>query len=207
MKIICIGRNYGAHAKELQNAVPDEPIVFMKPPTALLINNKPLYYPSFTNDLHYEVEVIIKIGKNGRHIEPQFASDYIEELGLGIDFTARDIQAKQKAKGLPWEIAKAFDHSAVLGNFKPLSAFPNSSAFEFQLLKNDELVQQGNTGDCIFSFETLIVYVSKYFKLQMGDLIYTGTPAGVGPVVIGDKLEGKMLTNEGWESFFTCNIK
>ena len=115
MKIICIGRNYGAHAKELQNAVPDEPIVFMKPPTALLINNKPLYYPSFTNDLHYEVEVIIKIGKNGRHIEPQFASDYIEEIGLGIDFTARDIQAKQKAKGLPWEIAKAFDHSAVLG--------------------------------------------------------------------------------------------
>ena len=207
MKIICIGRNYGAHAKELQNAVPDEPIVFMKPPTALLINNKPLYYPSFTNDLHYEVEVIIKIGKNGRHIEPQFAADYIEEIGLGIDFTARDIQAKQKAKGLPWEIAKAFDHSAVLGNFKPVSAFPNSFAFEFQLLKNDELVQQGNTEDCIFSFETLIVYVSKYFKLQMGDLIYTGTPAGVGPVVIGDKLEGKMLTNEGWESFFTCNIK
>lgn len=150
MKIICIGRNYGAHAKELQNAVPDEPIVFMKPPTALLINNKPLYYPSFTNDLHYEVEVIIKIGKNGRHIEPQFAADYIEEIGLGIDFTARDIQAKQKAKGLPWEIAKAFDHSAVLGNFKPLSAFPDSSAFEFQLLKNDELVQIGNTADCIF---------------------------------------------------------
>jgi 2-keto-4-pentenoate hydratase/2-oxohepta-3-ene-1,7-dioic acid hydratase in catechol pathway len=179
----------------------------MKPPTALLINNKPLYYPSFTNDLHYEVEVIIKIGKNGRHIEPQFAADYIEEIGLGIDFTARDIQAKQKAKGLPWEIAKAFDHSAVLGNFKPLSAFPDASAFEFQLLKNDELVQQGNTADCIFSFETLIVYVSKYFKLQMGDFIYTGTPAGVGPVVIGDKLEGKMLTNEGWESFFTCNIK
>ena len=207
MKIICIGRNYGAHAKELQNAVPDEPIVFMKPPTALLINNKPLYYPSFTDDLHYEVEVIIKIGKNVRHIEPQFDSDYIEEIGLGIDFTARDIQAKQKAKGLPWEIAKAFDHSAVLGNFKPVSAFPNSFAFEFQLLKNDELVQQGNTEDCIFSFETLIVYVSKYFKLQMGDLIYTGTPAGVGPVVIGDKLEGKMLTNEGWESFFTCNIK
>jgi acylpyruvate hydrolase len=207
MKIICIGRNYGAHAKELQNAVPDEPIVFMKPPTALLINNKPLYYPAFTNDLHYEVEVIIKIGKNGRQIEPQFAADYIEEIGLGIDFTARDIQAKQKAKGLPWEIAKAFDHSAVLGNFKPLSAFPDASAFAFQLLKNDELVQQGNTADCIFSFETLIVYVSKYFKLQMGDFIYTGTPAGVGPVVIGDKLEGKMLTNEGWESFFTCNIK
>jgi len=179
----------------------------MDPPTALLVNNKPLYYPSFTSDLHYEVEVIIKIAKNGKQIEPQFAKEYIGEIGLGIDFTSRDIQAKQKAKGLPWEIAKAFDHSAVLGDFKPLSAFPDSSAFEFQLMKNNELVQQGNTADCIFSFETLIVYVSKYFKLQMGDLIYTGTPAGVGPVVIGDKLEGKMLTNEGWESFFTCNIK
>jgi 2-keto-4-pentenoate hydratase/2-oxohepta-3-ene-1,7-dioic acid hydratase in catechol pathway len=207
MKIICIGRNYGAHAKELQNAVPEEPIVFMKPPTALLVNNKPLYYPSFTDDLHYEVEVIIKIGKNGKQIEPQFAKEYIAEIGLGIDFTARDIQAKQKAKGLPWEIAKAFDHSAVLGDFKTLDAFPDPQCFEFKLFKNDEVVQIGNTADCIFSFETLIVYVSKYFKLQMGDFIFTGTPAGVGPVVIGDQLEGKMLTKEGWESFFHCHIK
>jgi 2-keto-4-pentenoate hydratase/2-oxohepta-3-ene-1,7-dioic acid hydratase in catechol pathway len=207
MKIICIGRNYGAHAKELQNAVPEEPIVFMKPPTALLVNNKPLYYPSFTNDLHYEVEVIIKIGKNGKQIEPQFASEYIGEIGLGIDFTARDIQAKQKAKGLPWEIAKGFDHSAVLGDFKSLDAFPDPQSFEFQLFKNNELVQHGNTADCIFSFESLIVYVSTFFKLQMGDYIFTGTPSGVGPVAIGDKLEGKMHTRVGWESFFTCNIK
>jgi 2-keto-4-pentenoate hydratase/2-oxohepta-3-ene-1,7-dioic acid hydratase in catechol pathway len=207
MKIICIGRNYGAHAKELQNAVPEEPIVFMKPPTALLVNNKPLYYPSFTSDLHYEVEVIIKIAKNGKQIEPQFAKDYIGEIGLGIDFTARDIQAKQKAKGLPWEIAKAFDHSAVLGDFKPLDAYPDAQCFEFKLFKNDEVVQIGNTADCIFSFESLIVYVSKFFKLQMGDFIYTGTPAGVGPVTIGDKLEGKMLTKEGWESFFHCQIR
>jgi 2-keto-4-pentenoate hydratase/2-oxohepta-3-ene-1,7-dioic acid hydratase in catechol pathway len=179
----------------------------MKPPTALLVNNKPLYYPSFTNDLHYEVEVIIKIGKNGKQIESQFASEYIGEIGLGIDFTARDIQAKQKAKGLPWEIAKGFDHSAVLGDFKSIDAFPNAQSLEFKLFKNNELVQHGNTADCIFSFESLIVYVSTFFKLQMGDYIFTGTPAGVGPVAIGDKLEGKMLTNEGWESFFTCNIK
>ena len=189
MKIICVGRNYAEHARELQNAIPDAPILFMKPATALLINDKPFYYPDFSKDIHYELEVVLKINANGRHIDPAFAHKYYHEIGLGIDFTARDLQQRCKEKGHPWEIAKAFDHSAVLGNFISL---PENyrEGIQFSLLKNGEEVQNGNTKDMLFPFDDLIVYISRFFKLQMGDLIYTGTPAGVGPVAIGDVLEG-----------------
>ena len=198
MKIICIGRNYADHAKELNNPVPKKPVVFMKPPSALLVNNKPLYYPEFTQDLHHEIEVVLKIAKNGRHVQPEFARDYYEEIALGIDFTARDLQQKCKEKGHPWEIAKGFDGSAVLSPFVSIDKV-NRSAIEFELRKNDQLVQHGNTKDLLFSFEDIICYVSKFFKLQMGDLIYTGTPAGVGPVQIGDRLDGfiYLLTKVG----------
>ena len=206
MKIICIGRNYAEHAKELNNAVPEDPIVFLKPPSALLINNKPLYYPEFTRDIHYELEVVLKIGKNGRYVQPEFASEYFQQISLGIDFTARDLQAKCKKNGHPWEIAKGFDGSAALGPFISLDKVEGES-IGFKLQKNGETVQDGNTRDMIFSFEDIIVYVSKFFKLQMGDLIFTGTPAGVGPVVIGDKLEGSLLTKSGWQTLLECDIK
>lgn len=206
MKIICIGRNYAEHAKELNNPVPSRPVVFMKPPSALLINNRPFYYPNFTKDLHYELEVVLKVGKNGRHVQKEFAADYFQEIGLGIDFTARDLQSQLKQKGHPWEIAKAFDHSAVISPFVPIERV-NRSAIEFQLKKNGEIAQHGNTKDLIFSFEDIIVYVSQFFKLQMGDLIYTGTPAGVGPVAIGDKLEGLLFTKTGIEPLLSCEVK
>lgn len=202
MKLICIGRNYRDHATELNNPVPTKPLVFMKPPSALLVNNKPFYYPAFTQDIHYEVEVILKITKNGRHVQPEFASGYYQEVGLGIDFTARDIQNELKSKGHPWELAKAFDHSAVVSTFMPIAEF-DPLALSFNLTKNGEMVQQGNTADLIFSFDYLITYLSQFFKLQMGDLIFTGTPAGVGPVQIGDKLVGYL---EGKE-MFACEIK
>lgn len=189
MKIICIGRNYINHAKELNNPVPSKPLVFMKPSSALLVNNKPLYYPDFTKDLHYEVEVVLKITRNGRHIQPAFAHKYYDEIAIGIDFTARDIQSQLKAKGHPWEIAKGFDGSAAISEFIPLSTLKNSKEIEFSLFKNEERVQLGNTKDLIFSFDYIITYVSQYFKLQVGDYIYTGTPEGVGPVKIGDRLE------------------
>ncbi|MEY4135384.1 MAG: fumarylacetoacetate hydrolase family protein [Saprospiraceae bacterium] len=207
MKIICIGRNYSEHARELNNAVPEEPVVFMKPPSALLVNDKPLYYPEFTSDLHYEGEVVLQIGKNGRHIQPEFASGYIGGIGFGIDFTARDLQQKCKSKGLPWEIAKAFDGSAPLSAILPTEQFPDLAAINFELYKNGARVQQGNTRDMIFSFEDILVYVSRFFKLQMGDLIFTGTPAGVGPVGIGDKLEGFLHTREGRLKMLECAIK
>ena len=206
MKIICIGRNYVDHAKELNNPVPSRPVVFMKPPSALLIGNRPFYYPEFTKDLHYELEVVLKIGKNGRHVQQEFAADYFKEIALGIDFTARDLQSELKKKGHPWEIAKGFDHSAVISEFISIDRV-NRSAIEFQLKKNDEVVQKGNTKDMIFSFEDIIVYVSQYFKLQMGDLIYTGTPAGVGPIQIGDKLEGELFTKTSVEPLLRCEIK
>lgn len=206
MKIICIGRNYAEHAKELNNPVPGKPVVFMKPPSALLIDNKPFYYPDFTKNLHHELEIVLKIGKNGRHVQAEFAADYFTEIALGIDFTARDLQDELKKKGQPWEIAKAFDHSAVLSSFVPIEKV-NRSAIEFELKKNGEVVQHGNTKDLIFTFEDIIVYVSQFFKLQMGDLIYTGTPAGVGPVQIGDKLEGFLHTKTGIEHLLTCDIK
>ena len=206
MKIICIGRNYVDHALELNNPVPKKPLVFMKPPSALLINNKPFYYPDFTKDLHYELEVVLKIGKNGRHVQPAFAAEYYSEIALGIDFTARDIQDQCKEKGHPWEIAKGFDGSAVLSDFIPIEQV-NRSAIEFHLTKNGETVQQGNTKDLIFSFEDIIVYVSQFFKLQMGDLIYTGTPAGVGPTQIGDELKGYLHTKNKIVEMFRCDVK
>lgn len=208
MKIICIGRNYAEHAKELNNPVPTKPVVFMKPPTALLVNEKPFYYPDFTRDLHYECEVVLKICKNGKAVQPEFASGYYEEVALGIDFTARDVQDELKKKGHPWEIAKGFDHSAVLGRFLPLGAVSRGGNIEFQLHKNGETVQHGLTRDMIFTFEQIIVYVSQYFKLLQGDLIFTGTPAGVGPVAVGDLLEGSFLTNDGlWEQVLACEVK
>ncbi len=206
MKIICIGRNYVDHAKELNNPVPSQPLVFMKPSSALLVNDKPLYYPEFTEDLHYEVEVVLKIGKNGRHVQPEFASKYYTQVALGIDFTARDVQARCKAKGHPWEIAKGFDNSAVLSPFVDISEV-NREAIEFRLDKNGETVQRGNTKDMIFSFQDIIVYVSKFFKLHQGDMIYTGTPAGVGPVKIGDKLEGFMSLKTEEKPMFSCEIR
>lgn len=206
MKIICIGRNYAEHAKELNNPLPTKPVVFLKPATALLVNNKPVYYPEFTGELHYELEIVLKIAKNGRHVQPEFASDYYKEIALGIDFTARDLQQECKEKGLPWEVAKAFDGSAVLSPFVPVSSV-NRQAIEFELRKNGKAVQHGNTQNLIFSFEEIIVYVSRFFKLQMGDLIYTGTPAGVGPVQVGDKLDGYLYTHQEVMHLLRCEVK
>jgi 2-keto-4-pentenoate hydratase/2-oxohepta-3-ene-1,7-dioic acid hydratase in catechol pathway len=203
MKIICIGRNYVDHAKELNNPLPSKPIIFMKPPTALLLDNKPFYYPDFTKNLHHEAEIVLKICKNGRHVEPEFASTYYREIGIGIDFTARDLQDQLKSKGHPWEIAKAFDFSAPLSKFIPLDSLNDPADIHFTLTKNDTLVQNGNTKDLIFSFDELICHISKFFRLQIGDYIYTGTPAGVGPVEIGDTL---VCAIEGKE-MLTCEIK
>jgi 2-keto-4-pentenoate hydratase/2-oxohepta-3-ene-1,7-dioic acid hydratase in catechol pathway len=190
MKIICIGRNYAEHAAELNNAVPDAPVVFIKPSTAMLKDGADFYYPSFTQDLHYECEVVLRICKNGKHIQEQFAHQYFDAFTLGIDFTARDLQDAQKKKGLPWEIAKAFDNSAVIGEWQPMDEPQKQNGITFQLLKNNTIVQSGNTQSMLFSFANMIAYVSKFFSLQQGDLIFTGTPPGVGPVAIGDVLQG-----------------
>lgn len=191
MKIICIGRNYVAHAKELNNEVPDEPVFFMKPDSALLRNNDPFYLPGWTNDVHHEIELVLKIKRLGKNIEKRFAHRYYDEIGLGIDFTARDIQQKLKEKGLPWEKAKAFDQSAVLGStFIDKNEFPDLKNISFRLLKNGNLVQDGNSSLMIFDFDEIISQISRYITLKIGDLIYTGTPAGVGAVGIGDRLEG-----------------
>lgn len=209
MKIFCIGRNYADHAKELNNPVPKKPLVFMKPMSALLINDKPLYYPAFTKDLHYEAEIVLKITKNGKHVEEKFAHKYYDEIALGIDFTARDVQKQCKEKGHPWEIAKGFDGSGVLSKFIPIDRV-DKNAIKFHLEKNGEVVQQGNTKDLIFNFDYLISYLSTIFKVQTGDIIYTGTPAGVGPVQIGDKLEGFIETNlpeQKAVKMFKCDIK
>ena len=207
MKIICIGRNYAEHARELNNPVPGNPVVFMKPTTALLVNDKPFYYPEFSKDVHHEIEVVLKICKNGRHVQPEFAAAYYDQIALGIDFTARDIQEECKKKGHPWEIAKGFDDSAVLGEFVPLDAV-DPKQIRFELRKNGLAVQQGNTADLLFPFEEIIVYVSRFFRLHTGDLIYTGTPAGVGPVQIGDQLEGILFLKDGSErKMFTCEVR
>ncbi len=191
MKIICIGRNYVAHAHELNNEVPDEPVFFMKPDSSLLRNNDPFYIPDWTKDVHHEIELVIKINRLGKNIEKRFANRYFDEIGLGIDFTARDVQNKLKEKGLPWEKAKAFDQAAVLGGeFFDKTKFTEPNNISFKLKINDILVQDGNSNLMIFSFEDIISHVSKYVTLKIGDLIYTGTPAGVGPVKIGDHLEG-----------------
>ena len=201
MKIIAIGRNYAAHAKELNNEVPTKPIIFLKPDTAVLKDNKPFYLPDFSTDIHYELEVVLKICKVGKHISEKFAANYYDEIGLGIDFTARDIQAEHKAKGLPWELAKAFDHSAVVSDFLPKTDFVNMYDLNFELQINKEIRQKGHTANLLFSFEKIIAFVSQYITLKKGDLIFTGTPEGVGQVKQGDQLEawleGKQLINFG----------
>lgn len=197
MKIICIGRNYALHAKELGNSVPTEPVFFMKPDSAILPKKTPFYYPNFTKDLHYEVEIVLKISKLGKNISPKFAHTYYNEIGLGIDFTARDLQEKCKEKGLPWEKAKAFDYSAPLSkSFIKKSEFKNLKDINFCLYKNEELVQKGNTSEMLFDFDNLICYLSQFVTLKIGDLIFTGTPSGVGPVSIGDRLKGYIEDQE-----------
>ncbi len=190
MKIICVGRNYADHAKELKNDLPTTPVIFMKPKGALLLPGKQLYYPDFTQDLHYECELVLKICKNGKHIQEKFARKYYDQVTLGIDFTARDLQRAQQQKGLPWEIAKAFDGSAVAGTFAPIPEGMDLHDLHFQLLQNGNTVQDGHTRDMIFSIDHIIAYVSRFFTLNIGDMIFTGTPAGVGPVQRNDKLEG-----------------
>jgi acylpyruvate hydrolase len=192
MKFICIGRNYSEHAKELKNEIPDKPVVFLKPQTALLKDNKPFYYPEWSSDIHYETELVLKVCKQGKYIEEKFANKYFNEVTVGIDFTARDLQNQQKAKGLPWEIAKAFDNSAVIGTMKLLETLGNwnTEGINFSMTLNGTEAQKGTTKDMLFSFEKIISYASQFFTLQTGDLIFTGTPSGVGPVKIGDRLEG-----------------
>jgi 2-keto-4-pentenoate hydratase/2-oxohepta-3-ene-1,7-dioic acid hydratase in catechol pathway len=190
MKVFCIGRNYAAHIEELNNEVPTEPVVFIKPGTAVLSDNRPFYYPNFSNDIHYEGELVFRIGKNGRAINPQFALDYIDALTVGIDFTARDLQEKQKQKGLPWEIAKAFDHAAVVGSWVKTNPERLKEPFLFELHKNGMPVQQGNTSLWLHDLPKMISYISTYFTLQQGDLLFTGTPKGVGSIQIKDHFTG-----------------
>lgn len=202
MKIICVGRNYAAHAKELKNDLPSSPVIFLKPKTALLLPDKDFYIPDFSTDIHYECELVVKICKNGKHIQEKFAPKYYNEITVGIDFTARDLQQQQKEKGLPWEIAKAFDGSAVVGGFVAVGD-SDLNNLHFMLKKNGQEVQLGNTSDMIFTIDKVIAYVSQFFSLNTGDLIYTGTPSGVGSVAIGDVLEGYLAG----EKLFETNIK
>ncbi|AZJ32142.1 2-keto-4-pentenoate hydratase/2-oxohepta-3-ene-1,7-dioic acid hydratase (catechol pathway) [Tenacibaculum mesophilum] len=197
MKIICIGRNYAKHIEELANETPENPVVFLKPDSAILPKKMPFFIPPFSNDIHYEVEVLVKINKVGKHISPKFAHKYYDTVGLGIDFTARDVQAQCKEKGLPWEKAKAFDGSAIVGEFFPKEDFDLEN-LSFQLQKNDEVVQDGNTTSMLWKIDELISYVSQYFTLKKGDIIFTGTPAGVGKVAENDILTG---TIEGKQAF------
>jgi 2-keto-4-pentenoate hydratase/2-oxohepta-3-ene-1,7-dioic acid hydratase in catechol pathway len=190
MKIFAIGQNYPEHNKELQNNNPTEPVVFMKPDTALLKNNKPFYIPDFSNELHYETELIIRFNRIGKNVQSKFAHRYFDEIGLGVDFTARDLQRKLKAEGKPWEICKAFDNSAVVGDFLPVSEFKDIQNIQFHLDINAITVQQGDSKDMIFPVNELIAYVSRFFTLKIGDILFTGTPAGVGSVRPGDHLEG-----------------
>src|ERR1700761_2022398 len=190
MKIIAVGRNYAEHAKELNNPVPTTPVIFMKPDTAILKDNKPFYHPDFSEDVHHEIEIVLKISKEGKHVSEKFAAGYYEEIGLGIDFTARDIQSRHKEKGLPWELAKAFDGSAPISTFLPKADFKDIYNVSFRLDINGETKQSGNTNMLLFSFEQIIAFVSQYITLKKGDLIFTGTPAGVGKVSVGDRLEG-----------------
>lgn len=191
MKIICIGRNYTEHIAELQNEKPTEPVIFLKPDSAVLLKKQPFFIPEFSSDIHYEVELLVRINKIGKHIQKKFAHKYYEEIGLGIDFTARDLQKKLKDKGLPWEKAKGFDGSAVIGEkWLPKSHFKDLNDLAFSLKKNGELVQQGRTSHMLWKIDEIIEYISQYFTLKIGDVIFTGTPAGVGPVAIDDKLSG-----------------
>jgi len=195
MKIICVGRNYADHAKELKNDIPTEPVIFLKPDSALLKDGKAFYLPDHLGEIHHELEIVLRVCKNGKHIAEKFAPEYYDQIGLGIDFTARELQTQLKNKGLPWELAKGFDNSAVLGDLKPKAGFdPNNLQLELKI--NGESRQTGHTGDMLFSFDKIISFVSRYFSLRQGDLIYTGTPAGVGPVKIGDELKGYLNGEE-----------
>ena len=203
MKIICIGRNYANHAKEMNSPIPNVPMFFMKPDTALLPKKNPFFYPSFTNDLHYECEIVVRINKLGKNIAEKFAHEYYDEIGLGIDFTARDLQQKCKENGHPWEIAKAFEHSAPMSDKFLNKNNLSMENLNFFLYKNGELVQHGNTKDMIFNIDKLIAYISQFMTLKIGDLLFTGTPEGVGPVQIGDILKGKIEDTD----MFTLKIK
>ncbi|MBO6533223.1 MAG: fumarylacetoacetate hydrolase family protein [Muricauda sp.] len=203
MKLICIGRNYADHIEELKNERPDEPVVFIKPDSAILPKEQDFYIPEFSNDVHYEVEVLVKIKKVGKHIAKEFAHKYYDEVGLGIDFTARDLQSKLKAKGLPWEKAKGFDGAAVVGNWLPKKKFQSMDDLSFSLVKNGETVQDGNTSLMLWKIDEIIAYVSTFFMLKKGDIIFTGTPAGVGKVSPNDYLVG---TLEG-EQLFDINVR
>lgn len=197
MKIICVGRNYTDHAKELKNEVPKEPVLFLKPETAIIPKKMPFFIPDFSKDVHHELEMVVRINRLGKHIHEKFAHKYYNEVTVGIDFTARDVQAACKAKGLPWEKAKAFDGSALVGKFKTLKPGQRADDLNIELLKNDEIVQKSNTKEMLFGVDKLIAYISQYFTLKIGDLIFTGTPAGVGKVEKEDHLklflEGELL--------------
>ncbi|HEV2833133.1 MAG TPA: fumarylacetoacetate hydrolase family protein [Hanamia sp.] len=190
MKIFCIGRNYADHAKELGNGLPDEPIIFMKPKSALVQSHTPFYYPEFTNELNYEAELVVRISKNGKYIQEKHASNYYNAITVGIDFTARDIQNQLKEKGLPWEKAKSFDNSAAVGKFIDIAPGMDKKNINFSFLKNKEVVQKDNSKSMIFTIDRIVSNISNYFSLNIGDLVFTGTPAGVGECGVGDHLEG-----------------
>ena len=203
MKIICIGRNYTDHIKELANERPEDPVVFLKPDTSLVLKNQPFFIPPFSDDVHYEVEVLVRINRIGKHIQQKFSHKYYDEIGLGIDFTARDLQAKLKAKGLPWEKAKAFDGAAVVGDWVNKSELPHIDELQFEMTKNGTVVQQSSSALMLWKVDELIAYVSQFFTLKIGDIIFTGTPAGVGPVAENDVLEGSL---EG-RQLFSIKVK
>ena len=201
MKIFAIGHNYSEHNKELNSAQPTEPVVFMKPDSALLKNNKPFFIPDFTQELHYETELIIKFNRLGKNIDSKFSSRYYAEIGLGVDFTARDLQRKLKSEGKPWEICKAFDNSAVVGNFIQVAEIEDVQNIQFRLDINGKTVQKGNSSDMIFPISELIAYVSRFFTIKIGDILFTGTPVGVGKVAIGDRLEGYIFDKKMFDFY------
>ena len=203
MKLICIGRNYTKHIEELNSEKPIDPVIFLKPDTAILLKKQPFFIPDFSDNVHHEVEVLVKINKVGKFINKKFSHKYYDEIGLGIDFTARDLQNQLKNKGLPWEKCKAFDGSAVIGKWLPKTQFENIDNISFTLLKNDEVVQKGNTNLMLWKIDEIIEYVSKYFTLKIGDVIFTGTPAGVGKVFANDKLKGLIENTE----MFSITVK
>ncbi|OEK08782.1 2-hydroxyhepta-2,4-diene-1,7-dioate isomerase [Flavivirga aquatica] len=203
MKLICIGRNYTEHIKELENEKPQDPVVFLKPDTAILLKKQPFFIPDFSDNVQYEVEILVKINKVGKYIDKKFAHKYYNEIGVGIDFTARDLQSQLKSKGLPWERSKSFDGSAVIGNWLSITDIEDVNNINFSLQKNDDIVQQGNTRSMLWKIDELIEYVSKYFTLKIGDIIFTGTPAGVGKVIPNDKLKGFIENKE----MFSIKVK
>lgn len=203
MKLICIGRNYAQHISELKSEKPTDPVIFLKPDTAILLKKQPFFIPDFSNEVHHEVEVLVKINRVGKYIDSKFAHKYYEQIGLGIDFTARDLQQQLKQKGLPWEISKAFDGSAVIGKWVSKSSFENLNKLPFSLLKNNETVQSATTEDMLWGIDEIIAYVSKFFTLKIGDIIFTGTPSGVGKVEPNDSLKGYI----GDDEFFSIKVK